>query len=149
MKHLLFSILLIGMLPGQKILIPMDPQQNDHLKAYGIAFWILERDINVEWLLNYRGRSFLTQGHSAIEQECRVRGVTFERVNATDILNIMGEIEQNNMDVVLLEKAPKIAIYTPTNKQPWDDAVTLALTYSEVPYTTLWDEEVLTSGLDQ
>ncbi|MBT3217184.1 MAG: asparagine synthetase B [Candidatus Marinimicrobia bacterium] len=149
MKHLLFSILLIGMLPGQKILIPMDPQQNDHLKAYGIAFWILERDINVEWLLNYRGGSFLTQGHSAIEQECRVRGVTFERVNATDILNIMGEIEQNNMDVVLLEKAPKIAIYTPTNKQPWDDAVTLALTYSEVPYTTLWDEEVLTSGLDQ
>lgn len=148
MKRICIAVVCVCVISAQKILIPMDEQQNDHLKAYGIAYWVLERDINVEWLLNYRGGAFLTQGFSAIEQECRVRGVTFEQVSATDILNIMGEIEQQNMDVILLEKAPKIAIYTPPNKQPWDDAVTLALTYSEVPYETLWDEEVLTDGLD-
>jgi len=118
---------------ADKLLIPMDQIQKDHLKAYGIAFWTLEKNINIEWLLNYRGGSFLIDYYSPIAQECRIRGVSFNRITANGVLDIYTEIEQNNMDIVLLEKAPRIAIYTPQNKQPWDDAVTLALTYAEVP----------------
>ncbi|NOZ04357.1 MAG: asparagine synthetase B [FCB group bacterium] len=150
-KYILIATILLAaqLVPGQKILIPMDQSQKDHLKAYGIAFYVLTRNINVEWLLNYRGGSFLTDDLPFISQECRIRGVTYERVSESDLLGIYGTIEQNNMDVVLLEKAPKIAIYTPPNKQPWDDAVTLALTYAEVPYETLWDEQVLSGGLEK
>ena len=111
----------------------MDIGQRDHLKAYGLAFWILGKNINVEWLLNYRGGSFLTDTSPEIEKECRVRGINYELINAAETISIYGHIEQNNMDVVVLEKAPKIAIYTPPNKQPWDDAVTLALSYAAVP----------------
>ena len=134
---------------ADKLLIPMDQIQKDHLKAYGIAFWTLEKNINIEWLLNYRGGSFLLDYYSPIAQECRIRGVSFNRITANGILDIYAEIEQNNMDIVLLEKAPRIAIYTPQNKQPWDDAVTLALTYAEVPYKTLWDEEVFQGELEK
>ncbi len=134
---------------GQKILIPMDLVQKDHLKAYGVAFYTLGQHVNVEWLLNYRGGSFLIDNYSFITQECRIRGVSYELVSDADVLAIYGQIDENNMDIVLLEKAPKIAIYTPPNKQPWDDAVTLALTYGEIPYETLWDEEVLTGKLSQ
>ena len=134
---------------ADKLLIPMDQIQKDHLKAYGIAFWTLEKNINIEWLLNYRGGSFLIDYYSPIAQECRIRGVSFNRITANGVLDIYTEIEQNNMDIVLLEKAPKIAIYTPQNKQPWDDAVTLALTYAEVPYKTLWDEEVFQGELEK
>jgi len=134
---------------ADKLLIPMDQIQKDHLKAYGIAFWTLEKNINIEWLLNYRGGSFLIDYYSPIAQECRIRGVSFNRITANGVLDIYTEIEQNNMDIVLLEKAPRIAIYTPQNKQPWDDAVTLALTYAEVPYKTLWDEEVFQGELEK
>ena len=134
---------------ADKLLIPMDQIQKDHLKAYGIAFWTLEKNINIEWLLNYRGGSFLIDYYSPIAQECRIRGVSFNRITANGLLDIYTEIEQNNMDIVLLEKAPRIAIYTPQNKQPWDDAVTLALTYAEVPYKTLWDEEVFQGELEK
>ena len=127
----------------------MDQAQKDHLKAYGTAFWILGEDINVEWVLNYRGGAFLMDSYSEVAQECRVRGVTFETIGAEQTLAIYNEVAVNNMEVVLLEKAPKIAIYTPPNKQPWDDAVTLALTYAEVPYETLWDEEVFNGALSQ
>ncbi len=127
----------------------MDITQRDHLKAYGLAFWILESDINVEWLLNYRGGSFLTDTNPFIEKECRIRGINHELITGSETLGIYSHIEQNNMDIVLLEKAPKIAIYTPPNKQPWDDAVTLALAYAEVPYETLWDEDVLQGQLDE
>ena len=145
---LIFTLLFsMSLTLGQKLLIPMDITQNDHLKAYGIAFLTLNKDVNVEWLLNYRDGSFLVDHYPFIEKECRVRGVTFETVDGNKALSIYGEIEQNNMDIALLEKAPKVAIYTPPNKQPWDDAVTLALTYAEIPYETLWDEEVLTHGL--
>ena len=126
----------------------MDIGQRDHLKAYGLAFWILESNTNVEWLLNYRGGSFLADTNSDIEKECRIRGINYELINATETLSIYGEIEQNNMDVILLEKPPKIAIYSPPSKQPWDDAVTLALTYAEVPYETLWDDEVFQGKLE-
>ncbi|MCH7731566.1 MAG: asparagine synthetase B [Candidatus Marinimicrobia bacterium] len=136
-------------LSADKILIPMDLAQKDHLKAYGIAFWILSGDINVEWLLNYRGGSFMIENYPAILQECRIRGVTAEIITESDVVNIYGEIDMSNMDIILLEKVPKIAIYSPPNKQPWDDAVTLALTYAEVEYTTLWDEEVFLDYLDK
>ena len=127
----------------------MDLAQKDHLKAYGIAFWILSEDINVEWLLNYRGGSFMIENYPAILQECRIRGVTAEVITEADIVNIYGEIGMSNMDIILLEKVPKIAIYSPPNKQPWDDAVTLALTYAEVEYSTLWDEEVFLDYLNK
>lgn len=126
----------------------MDIGQRDHLKAYGLAFWILESNTNVEWLLNYRGGSFLADTNSDIEKECRIRGINYELINAAEVMSIYGEIEQNNMDVILLEKPPKIAIYSPPSKQPWDDAVTLALTYAEVPYETLWDDEVFQGKLE-
>ena len=135
-------LLILSISLAQKIIIPMDQSQNDHLKAYGIAYFSLSKNNNVEWLLNYRGGSFLIDANQLIQTECRIRGVTFEMVDANGLVNIYSAIEQGNMDIILLEKKPKIAIYTPTNKQPWDDAVTLALTYAEVEYETLWDEEV-------
>lgn len=134
---------------AQKILIPMDLKQTDHLKAYGVAYWALERTMNVEWLLNYRGGSFMLEYYPAVERELRLRGVAFQNIGAGDAARVYAEIEQGNMDVILLEKAPKIAIYTPPNKQVWDDAVTLALMYAEIPYETLWDEDVLHGDLSK
>jgi len=147
-KIILTLFLILTGLDGQKLLIPMDQAQNDHLKAYGIAYYILTRNITVEWLLNYRGGSFLVDDHPFIQAECRIRGVSFIQIT-DEIIDIYTIIDQENMDIALLEKAPKIAIYTPLNKQPWDDAVTLALTYAEVRYETLWDEEVLGEKLFQ
>ncbi len=127
----------------------MDLAQKDHLKAYGIAYWILTQDINVEWLLNYRGGSFMLDEFPAITKEARIRGVTVEPIDDQSAIGIYAEVDANNMEVVLLEKAPKIAIYTPPSKQPWDDAVTLALTYAEVDYEMLWDDEVFLGKLDR
>lgn len=154
MRRLFVILLLIVLLPlslfaQQKLLIPMDLSQTDHLKAYGVAYWTLKQQINVEWLLNYRGGSFLIDYHDGIARECRVRGVTFETVSPGQVTQIYSTIDQNNMDMVLLEKAPKIAIYTPPNKRPWDDAVTMALTYAEIDYETLWDEGVLDGVLSE
>ncbi|MBT3500971.1 MAG: asparagine synthetase B [Candidatus Marinimicrobia bacterium] len=148
MKQFFFFIF-ISLSFGQKILIPMDQSQNDHLKAYGIAYFTLTQNTTIEWLLNYRGGSFLIDAHPSVQSECRVRGVTFEMINVNDLVSIYTEIDQNNMDIVLLEKKPKIAIYTPPNKQPWDDAVTMVLNYAEVEYETLWDEEVHVGKLDE
>lgn len=151
-RSLLFAVASLSLLSnawGQKILIPMDLKQTDHLKAYGVAYWTLERGINVEWLLNYRGGSFMMDYYAEIERECRVRGVTINLISGSQIAQVYGEIESDNMEVVLLEKAPAIAIYTPANKQVWDDAVTLALEYAEIPYTKLWDEEVLSGELEK
>ncbi|MEC8915827.1 MAG: asparagine synthetase B [Candidatus Neomarinimicrobiota bacterium] len=145
----LFLLFIFSFSMGQKIIIPMDQAQNDHLKAYGIAYFTLAKNTNIEWLLNYRGGSFLLDAHQFVQTECRIRGVTFEQVNAAGLINIYSAIEQGNMDIVLLEKKPKIAIYSPPNKQPWDDAVTLALTYAEVDYETLWDEEVHLGQLEK
>ena len=145
----LFLLFIFSFSMGQKIIIPMDQAQNDHLKAYGIAYFTLAKNTNIEWLLNYRGGSFLLDAHQFVQTECRIRGVTFEQVNAAGLINIYTAIEQGNMDIVLLEKKPKIAIYSPPNKQPWDDAVTLALTYAEVDYETLWDEEVHVGQLEK
>ena len=149
MKRIIASILLLQICFSQKILIPMDEKQKDHLKAYGAAFWIVGEQINVEWVLNFRGGSFIVDYYQKIEQECRLRGVSYELIKADKMLSIYNDVSANNMDIVLLEKTPKIAIYTPPNKQPWDDAVTLALTYAEVPYETLWDEEVFNGELSK
>ena len=150
MKRLVLMVFLsFSFLSGNKILIPMDLAQKDHLKAYGIAYWILTQDINVEWLLNYRGGSFMLDEFPAITKEARIRGVTVEPMDDQSAIGIYAEVDANNMEVVLLEKAPKIAIYTPPSKQPWDDAVTLALTYAEVDYEMLWDAEVFLGKLDR
>ncbi len=150
MKRLVLIVFLsFSFLSGNKILIPMDLAQKDHLKAYGIAYWILTQDINVEWLLNYRGGSFMLDEFPAITKEARIRGVTVEPMDDQSAIGIYAEVDANNMEVVLLEKAPKIAIYTPPSKQPWDDAVTLALTYAEVDYEMLWDDEVFLGKLDR
>ncbi len=149
-QSLALIVFLIGMpLRAQYILVPMDFSQSDHLKAYGIAYWSLEKGVNVEWLLNYRGGSFLIRQFPGLEQECRIRGVSFEPVGAAQVNQIYATIEEENMERVLLEKAPKIAVYTPPNKQPWDDAVTLVLTYADVPYDKIYDEEVLAGKLQE
>ncbi len=142
-------LLITSFIYSQKLIIPMDQSQNNHLKAYGVVYSILNKSINVEWLLNYKGGSFLVDSYPFIEAECKIKGVSYSYINSSQILEIYSIIDQNNMDITLLEKKPKIAIYTPPNKQPWDDAVTLALTYAEVEYETLWDEEVHLGKLDE
>ncbi len=135
----------------QKILIPMDLQQANHLKAYGIAFFALTKNVEVDWLLNYRGGSFMINALPIIENECRIRGVSFTSLGGSAAAAIYAEVESpgTNMDAVRLEKAPKIAVYVPPNFQPWDDAVTLALEYAEIPYDKVWDEEVLHGKLQE
>ncbi|MFC1725583.1 asparagine synthetase B [candidate division KSB1 bacterium] len=133
----------------QKILIPMDIAQTDHLKAYGVAYFTLEKELNVQWLLNYRGGSFLTDYNGVIERELRLRGVTYELADAARVASIFNEIDQSNMEIVLLEKAPAVAVYAPPNFQPWDDAVALALAYAEIKYDVVWDPDVLTGKLDE
>jgi hypothetical protein len=127
----------------QYMLVPMDLTQTNHLKAYGLAYHLLTQGIPVEWLLNYRGGSFLARMSTDAELEARVRNVLFEVVGPVDVAQIKAEIERENMEVVLLEKPPRLAVYTPPNKQPWDDAVTLALSYAEVPFDKIYDAEVL------
>jgi len=132
---------------ADRILIPMDLNQIDHLKAYGAAYWALQQGMNIEWLLNYRGGSFLCPATAQLADVCVTRGISHQTISEAEAGNIYAQVERENMEVILLEKAPSIAIYTPPNKEPWDDAVTLALTYAEIPYATLWDEEVLGGGL--
>jgi len=132
---------------AQKILIPMDQTQTDHLKAYGVTYWVLKQNVNVEWLLNYRGGAFMTDSRPAIQKELRLRGVNYEELTPAQVLNVYATIEDNNMEIVLLEKAARIAVYSPPGKQPWDDAVTLALTYAEIDYTVVWDQEVMSGKL--
>jgi len=144
---LLFLFLAGGTTYADSILIPMDFSQTDHLKAYGVAYHALELGMQVEWLLNYRGGSFLIPEDRRITEYALVRGVLYEMADAAALAGIDETIKNSNMSRELLEKCPKIAVYTPPNKLPWDDAVTLALTYAEIPYDTLWDEEVLNGKL--
>ncbi|MBF25369.1 MAG: asparagine synthetase B [Flavobacteriales bacterium] len=135
---------------GQSILIPMDLDgQKNHLKAYGVAYWILQNKVEVDWLLNYRGGSFMCNFIEEIEKECIYRGVSYEKLSTNQVNKILNTIAspQNNFDIVKLEKHPKIAVYSPKNKQPWDDAVTLVLEYSEIPYDVIYDEEILNNLL--
>ncbi len=132
------------------ILLPMDDvSQKNHLKAYGITYWCLDKQYKASWLLNYRGGSFLLPDAPEIRKECQIRGVSFEILSDGEANQILDEIAapSQNMETVVLEKAPKIAVYTPKGKQPWDDAVTMVLTYAEIPFTPIYDEEVLSDQL--
>ena len=132
------------------ILIPMDAKsQSNHLKAYGVTYWVLSQNQNVKWLLNYRGGAFLMPSSERIKRECLIRGVSYELISDSKTATILEEISSpsKNMDAIVLEKAPKIAVYSPSGKQPWDDAVTLVLTYAEIPYDVVYDTEVLNEGL--
>ncbi len=147
----LFPILavLIGMCFADNILIPMDKTQNDHLKSYGVAYWCLAHGYNVEWLLNYRGGSFLCPATADIEQICNVRGVSRTLLSGAEVAQVYAEIENANMEVVLLEKKPEVGVYVPPTHDPWDDAVRLSLEYAEIPYKTVWDTEVLQGKLSE
>jgi len=123
--------------------------QENHLKAYGITYWVLTKQQKVQWLLNYRGGSFLLPDGEVIRKECQIRGVSFEVLSDGQAEGLLDEISSpsQNQDAVILEKAPKIAVYSPKDNQPWDDAVTMVLTYAEIPYVTIYDEEVLSDKL--
>jgi hypothetical protein len=147
---LLFIFLISFSVKASFILLPMDETtQQNHLKAYGITFWCLDKKFKASWLLNYRGGSFLLPDAEEIRKECQIRGVSFEIITDAETNSILDAISSpsQNMENVILEKAPKIAVYTPKGKQPWDDAVTMVLTYAEIPFTPIYDEEVLSDGL--
>jgi hypothetical protein len=154
-KRYLFWLMLFGLVlfsrPVQSayVLIPMDENQSNHLKSYGIAHWVIERGVSVDWLLNYKGGSFMFPFDQLFEDECNIRGVSYQIIADAQAASIVSEIAAPdvNMDVVKLHKAPRIAVYSPKNKQPWDDAVTLALTYAEIPYDVIYDQEVINGEL--
>jgi hypothetical protein len=127
----------------------MDTYQSNHLKSYGIAYWILNQNQNIKWLLNYRGGAFLVPNSEQISRECQLRRVSYEVITDSKVTEILNQINSpsQNMEAVILEKAPKIAVYSPSGKQPWDDAVTLVLSYAEIPYDTVYDIEVINDGL--
>lgn len=131
------------------VLIPMDEVQKNHLKAYGLAYWALKGELEIHWLLNYRGGSFLIPHVKAVSNECLVRGISYEMISDAQGNGILAEISnpEINQDAIKLEKAPRIAVYSPKGKQPWDDAVTLVLTYAEIPYDIIYDEEVFLDKL--
>ncbi|SLJ97277.1 asparagine synthetase B [Salegentibacter salarius] len=135
---------------ASQLLIPMDgDSQKNHLKAYGITYFALQEELEVRWLLNYRGGSFLISDTEELRKECQIRGVSFEIISDDKTQSILEEISSpsQNMETVVLEKAPKIAVYSPQGNKPWDDAVTMALTYAEIPYETIYDEAVLNDAL--
>jgi hypothetical protein len=133
---------------AQKLLIPMDDEQADHLRAYGVTYWILDKTgTDVEWLLNYRGGAFLAEDLEETRQRARSAGVTVKQVGSGEVNSIFAQIEEENMERVLLEKAPKVAVYSPDYAEPWDDAVTLVLTYAEIPFDKFYDKEVINGDI--
>ena len=150
-KNIIIFVFLITLqVSASYILIPMDAEsQKEHLKAYGITYWLLEKQQKVKWLLNYRGGSFLLPDSEEIRRECQIRGVSFEILSNSKTEEILAEISSpsQNMEAVVLEKAPRIAVYSPKGNLPWDDAVTMVLTYAEIPYDVVYDEEVLNEQL--
>ena len=152
MKLLYFIVFICSFFQGfsSYVLLPMDAEsQKNHLKAYGITYWTLQQNKEVKWLLNYRGGAFLLPFSENLVKECSIRGVSYELLSNTSAAAILKSISSpsSNMDAIILEKAPKIAVYTPSGKQPWDDAVTLVLSYAEIPYEVIYDEEVLSDIL--
>jgi hypothetical protein len=134
---------------GQTLLVPMDGKQSNHLRAYGLVYQAITSGERAEWLLNYRGGSFLLPGVEHVMRNAALLGVTVETMTGSGLASLRAKIEESNMEAVPLEKAPEVAVYTPPNSSPWDDAVTLALEYAGIPYERIWDPEVLTDGLDQ
>lgn len=161
MKRLIFILIayisLILQAEASYILLPMDQSQKDHLKSYGMTYWVLEQNVEAYWLLNYRGGSFAFIHTATFERQCLLRGLTYEVITDAAFAGIRNEImnPEINQEVVKLEVAPKIAVYTPDYDsrgekiQPWDDAVTLVLTYAEIPYETIYDKEVLSDKLPE
>lgn len=152
LRKIIFILFFFLCLPSwaSYILIPMDDEsQSEHLKAYGIAYWVLERGEEVQWLLNYKGGSFLVADKSNTQRELKIRGIDFEVIATAQATQILDEVRSpsKNMDAVLLETAPKIAVYSPSGNMPWDDAVTLVLAYAEIPYTIIYDKEMLEDEL--
>ncbi|GAA4427043.1 hypothetical protein GCM10023188_09710 [Pontibacter saemangeumensis] len=147
---LFLSIILLSFRAlASTILVPMDEAQKDHLKSYGVAYWVLGKNLPVDWLLNYRGGSFAFQHIPALENELIVRGVSYTVISDAQYNSILTEINnpEANMDIMKLEKVPKVAVYSPKSKMPWDDAVTLVLTYAEIPYDVIYDEEIVKGEL--
>ncbi len=137
-------LLLTATAQAQHLLIPMDDSQSDHLRSYGVTYWVLDKTgTDVEWLLNYRGGAFLTEDLPEIRERARNAGVTIEAVAAAQVGQIYAQIEEENMEKVLLEKAPKVAVYSPDFAEPWDDAVTLVLNYAQIPFESFYDAQVL------
>ncbi len=145
----LLFLCMAGSVRGAYLLIPMDETQKNHLKAYGIAYWVLKKDVEVSWLLNYRGGSFMFRYVKSLEEECTIRGVTCQVLADAQEAAILQDIAdpQVNMENIKLHKAPRIAVYSPKNKRPWDDAVTLVLSYAEIPYDIIYDDEIMTGVL--
>jgi len=145
----LCALLVMSSSKATHILIPMDNEQQNHLKAYGVAYWVLQKNIELEWLLNFQGGSFMCAHSPEIQNELQIRGVTFDLIPDSKAAQIRMDIAspEVNMDVMKLEKPPKVAVYSPKTKLPWDDAVTLALTYAEIPYTVVYDDEVISGEL--
>ncbi|MFP4089855.1 MAG: asparagine synthetase B [Cyclobacteriaceae bacterium] len=153
-KYLLllsFSLLFSVGACASHLMIPMDQKQTNHLKAYGIAYWVLQNNQAVDWLLNFRGGSFAVEYSQKLENECVIRGVSYEVISDAEYNQIVSTIASpsSNKDLMKLEKHPKIAVYSPKSKQPWDDAVTLALTYAEIPYDVVFDDEVMYDKLPE
>ena len=153
LKQILTTLLLVFSLNASstQLLVPMDEHQANHLKAYGVSYWILDNDIVIEWLLNYRGGSFLLPHLTSIEEELIIRGISYEVLadgQVNSIRNLIAHPEEN-MEIVQLEKSPKIAVYTPGGKQPWDDAVTLVLEYAEIPYDKIYDSAIVNGVLPE
>ncbi len=150
----IFTIICISLLlpiRAAYLMIPMDKTQSNHLKAYGIAYWILAKDVSVNWMLNYKGGSFMVKYLQTFENECLIRGVSYQVISDAEAQEVLNTISSpsSNMDVMKLEKYPKIAVYSPKSKQPWDDAVTLVLAYAEIPYDVVFDDEIMEDELPQ
>jgi len=153
MKRLVTAWVLAGAVAApaaaQHLIVPMDRDQNNHLRAYGLTFWTIQRGLTAEWLLNYRSGAFLLPDNADVRREAAMRGVSIVPATLSDVAQIRAQMEESNMETIILEKAPKIAVYTPGNANPWDDAVTLALTYADIPYEKVWDPEVLQGRLKE
>jgi hypothetical protein len=154
MKRLILPLILfltlIAPAFANRILIPMDGSQKNHLKAYGIAYWVLKQhDTEIDWLLNYRGGAFMMPQNQVFATEMTIRGVSYEVISEAQAAQIMAEVTaaDANMDAVKLQKPPKVAVYSPKTKQPWDDAVTMVMTYAEIPYEVVFDDEVMDGKL--
>lgn len=151
----IFTLLLLTTISlsgyANRLLVPMDETQTNHLKAYGIAYWVLEKDEAIDWMLNYRGGSFLLPARTSYQNELIIRGISFEVISDAEVNQLESQIVSpaSNMDMMKLEKPPKIAVYSPKSKMPWDDAVTLALTYSEIPYEVIYDDEIMADQLPE
>jgi hypothetical protein len=151
MKKICHILILLCSVPllGQNLLIPMDEEQSDHLRAYGLTFWVLQSGLKAEWLLNYRGGSFVLPDAQPIREYAALMGVSYVPTGDAGMSEIYAEVDANNMSRIYLDKAPKVAVYVPPMNDPWDDAVTLVLTYAQIPYEKVWDEEVLKGQLSK